>query len=156
MSSHENDLVERLHAVAEGFEMPAAPLADDVHRGRRRVRRRRGLVAGVAAATVTVVLVVTAAVTGQDQAGPDRQEPVERPDVVLGAGPVWYDANGLHHGDVVEQTPVEIGGRGAGPGAIRGAVRRPQERRRVVPPLGWRAPNRGTRLGTRPGRGPER
>ena len=108
MSSHENNLVERLHAVAEGFEMPAAPLADDVRRGRRRVRRTRGLVAGVAAAMVTVVLVVTAAVTGQDQARPDRQEPVERPDVVLGAGPVWYDAKGLHHGDVVEQTPVNI------------------------------------------------
>jgi hypothetical protein len=108
MSMNDSDLIERLHAVAEGFEMPPAPLADDVHRGRRRVRRNRGLLAGAAAATVAVVLVVTAAVAGQDRAESDRQEPVERPKVVGGAVAVWYDANGLHHGDVVEQPPGEI------------------------------------------------
>ena len=108
MSSDDNDLIERLHAVAQGFEMPAAPPADDVLRGRRRVRRNRGLVAGAAAAAVAVVLGVTAAVGGQDPAGSDGLEPVERPGVVVGDVPVWYDARGLHRGDVVEQTPVEL------------------------------------------------
>lgn len=110
MSTSENDLIERLHAVAEGFEMPAAPPADDVRRGRRRVRRNRGLLAGAAAAAVAVVLGATAVVGGQFRAGSDGPEPVERPGVVVGDVPVWYDADGLHRGDVVEQTPVEIGG----------------------------------------------
>ena len=34
--------------------------------------------------------------------------PVEQPKPVVGAVPVWYDAKGLHRGDVVEQTPVEL------------------------------------------------
>ena len=123
MSSHENNLVERLHAVAEGFEMPLHRLPTTYVEDVDASAATRGLVAGVAAAMVTVVLVVTAAVTGQDQARPDRQEPVERPDVVLGAGPVWYDAKGLHHGDVVEQTPVDDHGRSAGPGAHGRALR---------------------------------
>lgn len=83
--------------------------ADDVWRRRRRVRRNRGLVAGAAAAAVAVVLGVTVAVRGQDRAGSDGPEPVERPGVVVGDVPVWYDARGLHRGDVVEKTPVEIG-----------------------------------------------
>ena len=58
--------------------------------------------AGAAAAAVAVVLGVTVAVRGQDRAGSDGLEPVEH-DV-----PVWYDAKGLHRGDVVEKTPVDI------------------------------------------------
>lgn len=104
MSFNETDLVERLHAVAQGFAMPVAPLADDVRRGRRRVRRIRVLVAGVVAA---VVLGVTAVVGGQGRGGSDGMDPIERPEVVGDA--VWYDANGLHRGDVVETTPIEIG-----------------------------------------------
>jgi hypothetical protein len=108
MSFDETDLVERLHALVEGVEMAPVPLADDVRRGRRRVRRNRGLAAGAAAAAVALVLGVTAVVAGQDRAGSDRPEPVERPGVIVGDVPVWYDAKGLHRGDVVEQTPVEL------------------------------------------------
>ena len=108
MSSDETDLIERLHAVARGFEMPAAPPGDDVHRGRRRVRRTRALVAGAAAAVVVVVLGVSAALGGQDRSGSRGMEPVERPGLVVGAVPVWYDESGLHRGDVVEQTPVDL------------------------------------------------
>ena len=108
MSSDETDLIERLHAVARGFEMPAAPPGDDVHRGRRRVRRTRALVTGAAAAAVVVVLGVSAALGGQDRSGSRGMEPVERPGLVVGAVPVWYDASGLHRGDVVEQTPVDL------------------------------------------------
>jgi hypothetical protein len=50
---------------------------------------------------VAVVLGVTVAVRAQDRAGSDG--------VVVGDVPVWYDADGLHRGDVVERTPVEIG-----------------------------------------------
>lgn len=77
MNMHDSDLIEQLHAVAERFEMPHTPPADDVWRGRRRVRRNRGLLAGAAAAAVAVVLGVTAAVGGlEDRAGP---APVEQP-----------------------------------------------------------------------------
>lgn len=79
MSMHESDLIERLHAVAEGFEMPPTPPADDAYRGRRRVRRNRGLVAAAAAASVIAAIGVTAAVTGQDRAAIDGPTPAERP-----------------------------------------------------------------------------
>jgi hypothetical protein len=75
MSMNDSDLVERLHAVAEGFQMPPTPPADDVSRGRRRVRRHRGLVA--AAAVAAVVIGVTAAVGGQD---PVEPAPIQQPD----------------------------------------------------------------------------
>ena len=108
MSSHENDLIERLHALAEGLEMPFAPPADDVRRGRRRVRRNRARIAGAVAAAMAVVLGATAVLDGLDRVGSDDQQPVDRPGLVVGAVPIWYDAKGLHRGDVVEQTPVEL------------------------------------------------
>ncbi|MBK5307969.1 MAG: hypothetical protein JJD92_14890 [Frankiaceae bacterium] len=111
MSSDEHDLIERLHAVAQAFEMPAAPLSDDVRRGRRRARRNRGLLVGAAAAAVAVVVGAAAAISGQDRPGSDGLEFVDPPRAVVGAVPVWYDARGLHHGDVVEKTPVAIGRR---------------------------------------------
>ena len=77
MSFHETDLVERLHAVAEGFAMPAAPLADDLNRGRRRVRRNRGLLAGGVALGVASVLAAVSLVTGGGPAEPPQ--PVDQP-----------------------------------------------------------------------------
>ena len=79
MSINDSDLIERLHAVAEGFEMPRTPPADDVSRGRRRVRRNRGLVAGAAAAAVAIVISLTATLAGQDRADTD---PVEQPEQI--------------------------------------------------------------------------
>ncbi len=74
---------------------------------RRATRRGRRRVAMAAAATAAVIAGSVVAVTGLDD---DRRTgPVEQPKSVEGAGPVWYDANGLHRGDVVEQTPVELG-----------------------------------------------
>ncbi|MDT7571232.1 MAG: hypothetical protein QOE05_1406 [Actinomycetota bacterium] len=105
MSTDELDLIERLHAVARELEMPPAPLADDLRRGRRRVRRNR---AAVAAAALVGVLGATAALAWPHRAQPDSLVPVDRPGVVVGDVPVWYDAKGLHRGDVVEQTAVEI------------------------------------------------
>lgn len=76
MSINDSDLIERLHAVAEGFAMPPTPPSADLWRGRRRQRRNRGLVAGAAAAAVAIVISLTATLAGQDRAGPD---PVEQP-----------------------------------------------------------------------------
>jgi hypothetical protein len=70
------------------------------HRGRRRLVM-------VAAATAAVIAGSVLAISGLDD---DRRTgPVVQPKPVVGAVPVWYDAKGLHRGDVVEQTPVEIG-----------------------------------------------
>ena len=82
----------------------APELAELERRATRRGRRRAALVVAVVAAVVAgSVLAVTAP-------GDDRRAapPVEEPEPVVGTGPVWYDAKGLHRGDVVEQTPVDI------------------------------------------------
>ena len=74
---------------------------------RRATRRGRRRLAAVAAVTAAVIAGSVVAVTGLD--GDRRTGPVEQPKSVESAGPVWYDANGLHRGDVVEQTPVALG-----------------------------------------------
>jgi hypothetical protein len=80
MSMNDSDLIERLHAVAQGFQMPPTPPSADLWRGRRRVRRNRGLVAAAAAAAVAVVIGVTAAVGGQDHVEPAPIEQPNQPD----------------------------------------------------------------------------
>ena len=61
-----------------------------------------------AAAAVAVALFITQSVPNLDRSEPIRPaEPTVKP--VVGDVPVWYDARGLHRGDVVEQTPVDIG-----------------------------------------------
>lgn len=79
MSTNESDLIERLHAVAEGFEMPRTAPAEDAWRGRRRVRRNRALVGGAAAAVLAVVIGLNGTLAGQDRAG---TEPVQQPEQV--------------------------------------------------------------------------
>jgi hypothetical protein len=121
MSSQEIDLTERLHALAEEFDMPVASPADDVRRGRGRVRRNRGRVVGAVLALVAVSL-GAAAIVGPDREGSDGLDPVDRPVVLAGDVPVWWDANGLHRGDIVEQTPVKIGVLGANTDTLNGAL----------------------------------
>jgi hypothetical protein len=108
MSFEETDLTERLHAVADTFEMSPARPIDDAVRGRRLRRRRRTLVVGAAAAATAVILGVAVVVGGPGSTDSDGPEPVERPGLVVGEVPVWYDTAGLHRGDVVEPTPVEL------------------------------------------------
>lgn len=76
MSINDSDLIERLQAVADGFEMRFASPAADALRGRRRVRRNRALVTGAAAAAVAVVIGLTTTLAGQDRAS---NAPVEQP-----------------------------------------------------------------------------
>lgn len=77
MSIDDSDLIGRLHAVAEAFEMPPSTPTEDVWRGRRRVRRNRGLLAGAAVAAVAAVIAASAAVSVQHRAG---RHPIEQPD----------------------------------------------------------------------------
>lgn len=104
----EDDVITRLVELHDHIEAPVTLTELDVLRGRRRVRRNRGLFAGAAAAMVAVVLGATATIGGQGRARSDGLEPAVRPGIVEGDLPVWYDAKGLHRGDVVEQTPVKI------------------------------------------------
>jgi hypothetical protein len=127
MSSADNDLIERLHAVAREFEMPLAPVADDVRRGRRRVRRNRSLAAGAVVAAVALLIGTGAALSGRDLAGSNRIKQLDPPRSVVKPVPVWYDAKGLHHGAVAEHTPVDLmeRARGSAPGQfgpVRGAL----------------------------------
>ena len=66
-------------------------------------------------ATVAATLALVASCTSS--AGPQGENPAAtdatatsapQPGLVVGEVPVWYDEAGLHHGDVVEQTPVEL------------------------------------------------
>jgi len=88
---------------------------------RRATRRGRRRVGAVVVATASVIAGTVFAVSGLDD---DRRTPapIERPKVVVGAVPVWYDAKGLHRGDVVEQTPVEIGVLGENSDTLQGAL----------------------------------
>jgi hypothetical protein len=84
------------------------PQPDFAELQRRATRRGRRRVVLVAAAAAAVIAGSVAAVTGLDDDRRSAPAPVEQPEPVVGAGPVWYDAKGLHRGDVVEQTPVEL------------------------------------------------
>ena len=75
--NHEHDVLSRLVDYHDHISAPHVPLADDVHRGRRRVRRNRGLLAGgVALAGVSVVAAVSLS-TGERSA--DLPQPADRP-----------------------------------------------------------------------------
>ena len=72
---------------------------------------------------VVAAVVLAIAATGALDSGGSRLsknlEPVAPPPAVQGSGPVWFDAAGLHHGDVVEETPVDLWGVFTGGGRRR-------------------------------------
>ena len=68
----------------------------------RRRRRRVAIGASVVAALIAVPMVITIPGNGHREPLPLGQS---KP--VIGEGPVWFDAQGLHRGDQVEQTPVK-------------------------------------------------
>jgi hypothetical protein len=98
-------LTHAVHRVADGVTVPEVDV--DAVRSRARRNRRRTISVAVIAAVVAVIVAGTTVVGGRDTSAPEPVHPV-RPPQIVGSGPVWYDAAGLHHGAVVEQTAVEL------------------------------------------------
>ena len=105
LSDHLRRLVERAQPVDLDEIIHRRPV-----RGGRTVRGVRLLV--VALAGVAVLALVAGAVAllriDRDDAAPITTDPPATTVPAVDAVPVWYDAKGLHRGDVVEQTPVEL------------------------------------------------
>jgi hypothetical protein len=74
--NHEHDVLNRLVDYHDHISAPHVPLADDLHRGRRRVRNRGLVAGGVALAAVAVVAALTQS-TGQRAA--DLPQPADQP-----------------------------------------------------------------------------
>jgi len=75
--THEQDVLSRLVDYHGHISAPQVPLADDLHRGRRRVRRNRGLVAGGVALGLAAVIAAVSLSTGQGSA--DLPQPAQSP-----------------------------------------------------------------------------
>jgi hypothetical protein len=75
--THEQDVLSRLVDYHGHISAPHVPLADDLHRGRRRVRRNRGLVAGGVALGLAAVIAAVSLSTGQGSA--DLPQPAHSP-----------------------------------------------------------------------------
>ena len=75
----ELDVLSRLVDYHDHIAAPTVPVADDVRRGRRRVRRNRGLAAGGVALAVAGVVLTASLVTGGDRDGaPDAGDALRR------------------------------------------------------------------------------
>jgi len=88
------------HGVADRVEAPYVDLGAVRAGARDRTRRTQTSVVAV-----VVVMIAVAGVLFQLNRNAESLEPVTP---TPGGVPVWYDAAGLHHGDVVEETPVEV------------------------------------------------
>jgi hypothetical protein len=71
---NEQDLLSRLVDYHDHIAAPPVPVTEDLHRGRRRVRRNRGLLAGGVALGIASVVVGASLFTGDRSA--DRPQPV--------------------------------------------------------------------------------
>ena len=75
--NHEHDVLSQLVDYHDHISVPHVPLADDLHRGRRRLRRNRGLLAGGVALGLASVIAAVSLSTGQRSA--DLPQPADRP-----------------------------------------------------------------------------
>jgi len=98
-------LTQAVRHVADRVTVPEVDV--DTVRSQARAKSRRQVSLVVAAAVVAIIVAGTALLVGRDPGRPAPIDPV-RPPQLIGTGAVWYDAAGLHHGNVVEQTPVEL------------------------------------------------
>lgn len=102
------------HSLGDALDRAAGDVGElgDIDRAVRVVRTRRIRIAVGTLTTLSLVLLLALwlggmpAPTSMEPVGPRPTPQVDEP--VAGAVPVWYDAKGLHHGNVVEQTPVDI------------------------------------------------
>jgi hypothetical protein len=90
--SHELDVISRMVDYHDHISVPPVPIVDDLRRGRRRVRRNRGLVAGGVA--LGVVSVVAGAVLFTGDGSSDRPQPAGPPATSTTSGP-GLDDSGL-------------------------------------------------------------
>lgn len=91
----ERDVLDRLVDYHDHIAAPVVPVADDVRRGRRRVRRNRGIATGAVAAGVAGVLVTASLLTGgsHDAAPTPVTSPTPTPTPTTSQGPdTWADA----------------------------------------------------------------
>ena len=75
--NNELDVMSRLVDYHDHISAPSVPVADDLRRGRRRVRRNRGLLAGGVALGLASVVAAVSLFTGERAA--DRPQPVDLP-----------------------------------------------------------------------------
>ena len=117
---NDDELPDRLRRLVER----AQPVELDEVMHRRPARGGHLLVVALAGVAVLALVAGAVALLRLDRrdAAPITTDPPATTVPALGDVPaVWYDARGLHHGDVVEQTPVEIGQQ-VGGDSIRGAL----------------------------------
>ena len=99
----EHDLRSRLVDYHDHISAPSVPVADDLRRGRRRVRRNRGVVAGGVA--VGIVSVIAAVMLSSGERSDDRPQPAGPPGLItplaLPETPLDVRQLGFH----VEATP---------------------------------------------------
>ena len=88
--SDDLDVLSRLVDYHDHIAPPLVPIADDVRRGRRRVRRNRGIVTGAVAAGVAGVLLTASLVTGGNRSLPEPAEPTPTPTTSQNAQ-TWVD-----------------------------------------------------------------
>ena len=104
--SLEQQLRQAVHHVADRTPVPEVDL--DAVRARARTNWRPRVAVAVTAAVVVIILAATSLLIGRSGSKPEPLGPVKPPGILVGAVPVWYDAAGLHRGDVVEKTPVTL------------------------------------------------
>ncbi len=75
--NHDHDLLSRLVDYHDHIAAPPVSVLDDLQRGRRRVRRKRGLLAGGVAIGLASVIAAVTVLTGDGEA--DRQQPIGPP-----------------------------------------------------------------------------
>jgi hypothetical protein len=117
-------LTRAAHQVADHVTVPEVDL--DAVRSGARVRTRRRTLSVAAAGVMLVAVVGTAVAMGRDA---ERTLPADPPRI--GPAPhvaVWYDDAGLHHGDQVDDVPVELYSEGShdtrkGAGSVLALVR---------------------------------
>ena len=73
------DVLSRLVEYHDHIAPPKVPVADDVLRGRRRVRRNRTIATGAMAAGVAGVVLAASLVTGMDRSLPEPADPTPTP-----------------------------------------------------------------------------
>jgi hypothetical protein len=97
-------LTRAAHHVADRVSVPEVDLA--AVRSRARANRRRDLAVAVGAALVAVTVVGTALVGGRTA---ERTAPADPPTPgPTPHGAVWYDRDGLHHGNLVDKAAVDL------------------------------------------------